>query len=378
MSETYRWHPGARGLNGEWDVPVTLLPDELFSSCLLRMSLAQGCPPLSLAGLLWPRWRPWTTDLDRQVPKERLDVLVRASGIPLDAACAATLAPTVRCLSGKATLPRDRWPWITTLGSRGMRRRGGLQYCPACLGTDHDPFFRLYWRFAWHTACERHMITLHERCPSCSASLEPHRLDLIETSSLAECTRCGKNLSGGVCESADPTALAFQNAADAALVRGTGNAFGRTLPVARWFALAAFAVRLARRSCYPEDGPVRRLFDALGASAPSVATTDRGVEFESARRQGRQVLLASAWPVLTSSAKEFSEALKTSKITRQGLRGEQRTIPEPLNELSADLPSDTRASVRRSTSRASGPRSRRAVETMMARLERRLSARSRS
>lgn len=157
MGTAHKRHPGTvRVAAAGWVIPVELLPDELFSSWLVRTALANGCDPLTFTGVVWPKWRVWTGDVDRHPPAERLAVLSKMSNIPVEALSESTLSPTALRILSEIPGKEIAWPWVLAIGARNRRRSGGLQYCAMCLTEDPKPYFRIPWRFAWHTGCEKH------------------------------------------------------------------------------------------------------------------------------------------------------------------------------------------------------------------------------
>lgn len=224
-------------MSAPWPVHVPLLPDELFSTWLSRAALAQGCDPMVLTGVLWPRWRAWTRDLDRGLSEDRLDVLVRKSGLSHARLEEATLRPVVRAIAPHFVESKSSWPWVMAQGSRNRRRFGGLQYCPHCLAEDPQPYFRRRWRLAWHVGCEQHGCLLSDHCGHCRRPVEPHRSrarDEVQTL----CADCRGDLRAGRTAPACSDTLAFQRAADAVLTAGGGAWDGQTLDPAAWFGAA--------------------------------------------------------------------------------------------------------------------------------------------
>jgi len=377
MGTTHRWHPGTDRLRGQWTLSTPLLPDELASSWLVRLAFTQGCNVLSLTGELWPGWRCWTQDLDRGVEDSRIKTLEDVSGLPADAFRAATLGSVVGRLTDTTSRARTRWPWTTTLGSRNTRRHGGLQFCPSCLADDAVPYYRLHWRLAWHAACDRHALVLLDRCPDCQAPLEPHRLE-IQDGSYTLCASCKGDLRSASSDAAEPSVLTFQQMADNAVREGSATVFGQTVTTPEWFALAAFFATFLRRADYPGDGPVRRVLEALDMPAPHIARGDRSIDLESLRSANRHALFAGLGAVLANDRHTLASALVDAAITRQAFCPKGQTLPNTLESLVQPLPE--RVVTRRKSPKrqaVDGPRSRRAVETMMATLERRLARRAR-
>ena len=158
-----------------WALSVPRCLRSLFhhgSSAALR----QGCDPLSLTGAIWPTWRIWTRDIDREIPLARMRPLVNASGISSAKFQKAGMRDDCEKVVGYS-LPETRtWPWLLALGSRNRTRHGGQQVCTLCLAEDSTPYLRRHWRFAWHTGCRFHGVQLVDECPACKAPIEPHRL----------------------------------------------------------------------------------------------------------------------------------------------------------------------------------------------------------
>ncbi len=196
--------------------------------------MAQGCDPMVLTGVLWPRWRAWTRDLDRGLSEERMDVLVAKSGLCRIRLEEATLRPVVRAIAPHLVESKTSWPWVMAQGSRNRRRFGGLQYCPHCLVEGPQPYFRRRWRLAWHIGCEQHQCLLADHCGHCRAPVEPHRCrarDGVQTL----CANCRGDLRAARTAPASTDALALQRAADAVLATGGGAWAGEVLDPAAWF-----------------------------------------------------------------------------------------------------------------------------------------------
>jgi len=338
----------------------------------VRTALALGCPPLYFTDYLWPRWRCWTIDVDRCVSDERLTTLVEPSTIPLDAFRAATLRPVATLVSERPLGVHGPWSWMTTIGSRNTKRRGGLQCCPTCLANDVRPFHRLQWRFAWHTVCERHGTVLLDRCPGCRAPIEPHRLP-ASSPNIARCASCGADFRDANAKPHKKGSLSFQREADDVLRRGGTTLLGHEIDASEWFATAAFYVGLIRYARSTELPSLEHLLVSLGARSPTSATSDYGVGLEATTVATRHEIFSSAWQFLSADLPVLRNALWDSGTSRQGINPGRKRVPAPLAEVVDALPDRARSSTRSPASGQSGPRSRRAVHLMMARLERRLS-----
>ena len=217
-----------------WALSVPLLPEESLSSWLVRAALRQGCDPLSLTGAIWPTWRIWTRDIDREIPLARMRPLVNASGISSAKFQKAGMRDDCEKVVGYS-LPETRtWPWLLALGSRNRTRHGGQQVCTLCLAEDSTPYLRRHWRFAWHTGCRFHGVQLVDECPACKAPIEPHRLT-AEDQHLAQCSRCHNDFRKAVCTSPLPEAFSVQVMADRVLEQDKVTFRQASIAPADWF-----------------------------------------------------------------------------------------------------------------------------------------------
>ena len=221
-----------------WAIHVPLIDDELFSTWLARVAIAQGCDPIDLTGSLWPSWRAWTVDIDRGLRDDRKRLLAIRSGVSEERIEEAMLLRVLKCIAPEAQPSQATWPWILALGSRNRLRRGGLQFCSTCLAEDAAPYFRRTWRLAWHVGCARHNALLGDHCEQCKSPAEPHRARATDRL-LCRCPNCGFDLRRTKTFKVDTDALAFQATADDVLVRGGGTWEGEAVEPGAWFALAA-------------------------------------------------------------------------------------------------------------------------------------------
>lgn len=369
MAETHSWHPGSGCLNARWAIPVALLRDELLSSWLVRAALAQGCDPLVLTGDVWPGWRVWATDPDRGISTEHLEALAVVSGIPAEAFDAASIRPTLVTLFSRPEAERAVLPWMLAAGVRNRLRHGGLQYCPACLAEERHPFFRLPWRLAWHTACDRHGLVLLDRCPKCAAPVEPHRLTAMDCH-LAVCARCRADLRQAGTVDADTAALAFQNTADLALASGTGLFGGEHIAAGAWFNLARHLVGLLRFSAMGKQDALAMMLRTLGVDTAVMLPTATGLALELLPTVERAILLGPVGQILTAGADRLIAAAEEAGVSQQGLKGDRRYLPAALEAVAAKLPSRSRTRLIPSHKDSMKPRSRQAVMRIWARLER--------
>ena len=158
--------------------------DELFSSWLWRASIAAGVPPKRFAAeMLGVRY----ADPDTEVPEGTLRRLALLSGQSVSTLAAGTLigAPPLTRSDVVSEALLQHGGFLLRAKARTRRPRAQLQYCPCCLATDPQPYFRRSWRFAVAAVCARHRCRLHDACWRCGALI-----DLLDQAQPSPAPRC--------------------------------------------------------------------------------------------------------------------------------------------------------------------------------------------
>ncbi|WP_236016160.1 TniQ family protein [Brucella endophytica] len=164
-----------------WPVAVDPLPDELLSSWIHRLALANGIAPQPFASVLGLNTGMWSPRLDLRLPHPLAMLLGNQTDLPAGkiAAMALTgwaLTPLVLPLRQNAHRGRSTW----------------MQYCPLCLAADEAPYFRRQWRLAPRISCFVHRCGLRDRCPACRSGIVA--FDQRELVPQHFCARCGFDL----------------------------------------------------------------------------------------------------------------------------------------------------------------------------------------
>lgn len=354
-----------------WVVSVALLPDELFSSWLTRAALVQGCDPLVLTGVLWPRWRVWTSDPDRGLSEVRLSTLAGVSGIDALRLEMATLRPIASAITSVSLEHLSLWPWILALGSKNRQHHGGLQYCPCCFQADRKPYYRQQWRLAWHTCCPTHGIHLLDRCPACNAPLEPHRLS-AEDGHLARCATCKSDLRKADAAVTPMAALAFQRAADHVLKTGLGVYGTESLHTHDWFELSRYFVMILRKAALMRNEGLLTFVQMLGVNTDNLWSPATGLALELLPFGERALLLAGAWEMLNAGPECFLASAMGARLTKESLHYRNHQVPYLIATLIQTLPGKKITRTRKIQDGMDRPRSRQTVMRMFARLQRKL------
>ncbi|GLS34905.1 hypothetical protein GCM10010869_04930 [Mesorhizobium tianshanense] len=164
-----------------WPVSVDPRPDELLSSWINRLALANGIAPRPFSGVLGCGDGMWSPCLDLQIPRHIAAFLGDQSGVPQDAISAMALTgwaltPLLLPLRENARRLRSTW----------------MQFCPQCLAQDETPYFRRQWRLASRISCFVHGCGLRDRCPACRSGIVSY--DQGELVLQHFCARCGFDL----------------------------------------------------------------------------------------------------------------------------------------------------------------------------------------
>lgn len=191
-----------RGLTESlWPIRYKPLPDELLSSWLVRLAHGHGLKVQTFCNLIFGnKLQVWNRDIDRLAPEWLIAELSSKTGASYQKAFKTTLQSYQGIIYHR---PRQSGSltWIQSLKLHHRKFEGfGLQFCPKCLASDIDPYFRKSWRIAFNTTCPIHQCMLHDRCPHCGHGVAFHRSDMkhveyITAVSLLECHYCGFDLS---------------------------------------------------------------------------------------------------------------------------------------------------------------------------------------
>lgn len=358
-------------MNSQWSVVAPVMHDEIISSWLVRAALIQGCDPMTLTLTVWPKWRIWTQDADRFFNEDRLDPICALSGIEKTALRSASLFPIAMQIYGKKPPEKTAWTWVVAPGARNTKRHSGIQYCTDCLKDDVRPYFRIHWRFAWHTCCKVHGHALFDRCHACNAPVEYHRLQ-AQDKLITVCATCKADLRAASVRNSLPDALKFQRVADDVLLHGAGTFLGSAMSIKPWFELADYFVSLIRIAQRNENEPLNEFLKLIGVQMPECVPMQPGNHLEILETHDREKLMGALFPLMSASTQQFDQALQKSRITKQGFAGHGLVLPDWVKENAATLPCTIREKSTKSNTQLHGPRSKYQVKRMMARLQRKL------
>lgn len=164
-----------------WPVCVDPLPNEVLSSWLNRIALANGLAPRSFADVLGLRRGMWSPRLELRLPRHVALSLSHQTGV-------SDKSISAMSMNGDASIPL-----LLPLRENAARDRSNwIQYCPQCLANDDAPYFRRHWRLASRVSCFEHGSGLRDRCPACRSGIAS--FDQGELIPQQFCARCGFDL----------------------------------------------------------------------------------------------------------------------------------------------------------------------------------------
>lgn len=167
--------------------------DESLSSWRQRVAMANGlacfhrAPRESSAG-----------DADLSPSKSTMRWLSATHGARMDVLAKLTLRALEPLLSFGPARACPRWVIPARYSRAGVPPAIG--YCPCCLATDAQPYFRLTWRLAFVCACPKHHCLLATACPACGDPVWPSSMIQLRRSPegplrLTVCPVCRADLS---------------------------------------------------------------------------------------------------------------------------------------------------------------------------------------
>lgn len=197
-----------------WPVRPLPMPDELLSSWLNRLAVANGMAPRSLYLLLAKAvgWKSTLTQavfttgnrraqiketswIDLRCSGHAAEYVSRRSGMPIRLIQSLALRRPKDVPAGTLTPPGTlQWELVEAiphLVQPDVDSYGYMRFCPYCLGEWDDPWFRKSWRTWLAEVCTRHGCRLLRNC-ACGKSVRPHLSN--KRRSQAFCYSCDRDL----------------------------------------------------------------------------------------------------------------------------------------------------------------------------------------
>lgn len=240
-----------------WPIHPKPYPDELLSSWLMRIAIRSGFNLNTLCRQLLESEHATPREIDRVYSDTLIQRLAEGTGQSQEIVRKSTLADDEGYVYLNRGYGMNHWIFPTTVFEK--MAHNGLAYCPECLATDAEPYYRKSWRYAFNPVCAVHHRFLRQTCPSCKAPFIYFATDTIPNERVMHhCLQCGHWLRDWPAESADPQLIDRLVGIQAALAAGIArNAFnlpncGAVSAIAYLQILhtLAYAVRLPARAAW--------------------------------------------------------------------------------------------------------------------------------
>ncbi|WP_040726632.1 TniQ family protein [Thiomicrorhabdus sp. Kp2] len=350
-----------------WPIVLPIKEDELLSSWIIRNSLANGSDPMTWSWFFWGKWRPWTIDIDRHCPKEKL-LAISDNFFRIESLEQATLKPTILKVLGEQPPLKQAWPWLTRLGSRNRERTGGLRFCPECLKED-PVYFRKSWRLSWYHTCPKHDVLLQESCPSCSSPITPYKSD-FDKPELHICKRCGFDVSLTKTECSSKKILQVQHLLNKAILNNNCHLPWNIESIAELFSTIRYFYEffnLAAKGAINADLALCNKLDIDTSLRPTAITIEN---IDKSPPIWIRELDFAVSQLLFLSTREIVELFLECEMTGEGFRKSKESQPPIIQNILSSLPSNSRH--RKSSSRTTKevkPKSREEVWEMWLQLQ---------
>lgn len=245
------------------------------------------------------------------------------------------LAMTLRAHVGTvvehlASRSQPRWWLRSRYGSKPPSY--GPMYCASCLATDSVPYFRLAWRFGFHTACAVHSHRLQDHCPNCKCAPWPSGCGIQSQvhqgfTSFRYCWHCGADLSCVQSEAA--AVISRTNAWLDTKVMAVGD---ELIPSYEAFsaarAICQLFLRNRSRKCIEQSNSVWAI---LAQTLSEDAKQTQAVEH--LRIEDRCLLVPIAFEMVHCWPHAFISFARDAKVTKAHFNGAESLHPQWMNKV---------------------------------------------
>lgn len=177
-----------------WPIHPKPHPDELLSSWVTRIAMANQMSPSDFCKLLLPGKRITLNEIDRAYHPKLIQALATGTGVPIERVLETSLLSDEGYIFLYRQYGTTEWV-LPTVNVDGHVSKG-LAYCPLCLKTDTTPYYRKSWRYAFNPVCPVHRVFLRQGCPKCG---KPHNYFEVSGqlvgSPVKTCMHCDADIS---------------------------------------------------------------------------------------------------------------------------------------------------------------------------------------
>lgn len=305
------------------------LPDECLTSWLMRTVRANGARRHFFCSQLWPSFDPWLRDIDLTFYPTVVETMATLTNVSDHRAGGTTLWEYDGTLFS-ANSQSSRRRWILRFANHCWGRpHPWLQFCPLCLSSDDDPYFRRLWRMAFITYCPRHGTELLERCPTCCEPIAFHLVDDLRVP-LSTCWRCRSPLLVNPPRMADADTVWLQQSMLGWLAEGYG-AFGSYGMVHASLAFDIVRIVLTYLVSGAGAADVRRATATrFGGEATDFENSDHQAELEYLTINDRRRLFQLASPLFENWPHNLIDIFAECGAWHSGFRRDHSAVPFAL------------------------------------------------
>ena len=184
------------------------LPDELFSSWLIRCALKHSTNPQSFSKEVFKTNNIWNRDIDKSISLENLKYFSEINLTSYNEALKTTFHKYENILFERLIIKSNCRSILPQGVYHRTRSRPSLQYCPICL-SKRVPYYRTVWRLVFFVCCPICNVNLHDKCPKCLSPVIPHRIFnknqySINFKKITQCYACDFDLINSPVNIPDP------------------------------------------------------------------------------------------------------------------------------------------------------------------------------
>jgi hypothetical protein len=179
-----------------WPAVVKLKADELLTSWLVRLAFSHLQKVHTFYNIVFRGVQIWNRDIDRRATPTLIKTLSEDTLTSVERIKDSTLNSYEGYLFEECkTNTNTRWILPCKIYHR-KHERNSLMYCPQCLRKDkREPYYRKKWRLSMSVVCPTCNCYLYERCFSCGAPVNFHRIELgrrnqIPFFPISTCSNC--------------------------------------------------------------------------------------------------------------------------------------------------------------------------------------------
>ncbi|MFA6193004.1 MAG: TniQ family protein [Sulfurimonas sp.] len=318
-------------------IELKLLENEILSSWLIRNSIANGSEPSSWVSGIWHNFRAWTRDIDRHLPKDKINKLSKITSLSREQIRAMTLEPIFEKITSDRSLnPKKTWLFVIPTGNRGTTKINGMHFCKECF-KEKTPYIRKEWRFAWNVACAKHKELLLCRCQNCNKAFSPHKVDYINTQ-IYKCTNCSYDLRLSDVIIANNEVIKFQNKLNDAVFN---DIIDTEFPILEKNQYELFSTIRAFISFFKYLKRIKKrytLFEKINFHEElNLSKYPKGTTFESMSVIDRQKLLLLVSKLFTLNIDEIKQLLTETHISKKTLLEQVFVTSKTLDYLAENL-----------------------------------------